>query len=87
MNRRLTELKEMALLKATTRLLRWNKNGRVTWCHIAEDGKAENNTVEDFEKVLEALSDDDFQGNFTISINSGSAVVGWSINAQNEKTK
>ncbi len=85
MDRRLTELKEMALLKAVTRLLRWNKNGLVTWCHIAENGKAEHNTMEDFEKVLEALSDDDFQGNFTIRINSGSAMVGWSINAQNEK--
>ena len=82
MNSRLTELVGITLLGAAERLLKWNRSGRVTWRHITENGKAENNTEEDFEKFIKALSDNDFQGTFIICIVNGSAMVGWNINEE-----
>lgn len=84
MNHSLSELARVTLLEATLRLLKWNKSGRVAWRHIAENGKAEHNTRKDFEKIIKALSEDDFQGTFIISIFGGSAEVGWNINEENE---
>lgn len=87
MKGRLTELAGITLLEATLRLLKWNRSGRVTWRHIAENGVAEQSTGRDFEKVIKALSEDDFRGTFIISIFSGSAEVGWNINEKNEETR
>ncbi len=86
MNHRLNELARITLLEATLRLLKWNRSGRVAWRHIAENGKAEYNTGKDFEKIIKALSEDDFQGTFIISIFGGSAEVGWNINEDTGKS-
>jgi hypothetical protein len=59
--------------------IKWNRSGRVTWRHIAENGKAEHNIEKDFKKVIKALSEDDFECAFIISIFGGSAEVGWNI--------
>jgi hypothetical protein len=86
MKNRFTELMGITLLGVTIRLLKWDRCGLVTWRHIAENGKAEDNTEEDFEKIIKALSNDGFQGTFLISIVNGSAMVGWSINGKNDET-
>jgi hypothetical protein len=87
MKSRLTELMGITLLGVTKQLLKWNRGSRVIWSHIDENGEAKENTEEDFEKAIIALSNDDFQGTFIISIVNGSAIVGWNINGKNGVTK
>jgi len=88
MKKQIKELKEIVLLKVTALLLRMDKSDRITWCHIGTKGKAERITKEDLKKVVAALTNDDFHGSFTISIfDDDSALIGWNINKNSEKTK
>lgn len=82
MARMMNELKEIALLKVTARLLKMDKHEQITWCHIGTKGKAERITKEDLKKVIAALTNDHFHGSLTINIfDDGSALIGWNMNA------
>ena len=88
MKKQINELKEIALLKVTALLLRMIKSDRITWCHIGTKGKAERITKEDLKKVITALANDDFHGSLTISIfDDNSALIGWNLDKNSEKTK
>lgn len=88
MSLKMNELKEIALLKVTALLLKMDKRDQITWCHIGTKEKVERITKEDLKKVIAALTNDDFHGNFTISIfEDNSALIGWNMNKNSEKTK
>lgn len=81
MKSELKELMGIIVIKAIVKLFQWNVDGKVTWCHIAENRNGEESCLEDFEKVDEALSEDNFHGSFSINLfRDGTALVGWNIN-------
>lgn len=84
MDGKLKKLKFLVMLKTINKLLEWDKDGKVTWCYLLEEGGAKHSKLADFKKIDAALSND---GVCSITISlfcDGTAVVGWNTHAQNE---